>query len=42
MDVLAKGLEFAQRRAQDTGESVDYMVDSFVTGLGRRESVNDS
>jgi hypothetical protein len=38
MDVLAKGLEFAQRRAQDTGESVDYMVDSFVTGLGR-ESV---
>jgi len=38
MDVLAKGLEFAQRRAQATGESVDYMVDSFVTGLGR-ESV---
>jgi len=38
MDVLAKGLEFAQRRAQETGQSVDYMVDSFVTGLGR-ESV---
>jgi predicted nucleic acid-binding Zn-ribbon protein len=38
MDVLAKGLEFAQRRARATGESVDYMVDSFVTGLGR-ESV---
>ena len=38
MDTLAKGLEFAQRRAQATGESVDYMVDSFVTGLGR-ESV---
>jgi hypothetical protein len=38
MDVLAKGLEFAQRRASETGESVDYMVDSFVTGLGR-ESV---
>jgi predicted nucleic acid-binding Zn-ribbon protein len=38
MDVLAKGLDFAQRRAQATGESVDYMVDSFVTGLGR-ESV---
>jgi hypothetical protein len=36
MDVLAKGLEFAQRRAQATGESVDYMVDSFVTGLGRQ------
>lgn len=38
MDALAKGLEFAQRRAQATGESVDYMVDSFVTGMGR-ESV---
>jgi hypothetical protein len=36
MDVLAKGLEFAQRRAQATGESVDYMVDSFITGLGRQ------
>jgi hypothetical protein len=36
MDTLAKGLEFAQRRAQATGESVDYMVDSFVTGLGRQ------
>lgn len=36
MDTLAKGLEFAQRRAQATGESVDYMVDSFVTGLGRK------
>jgi F0F1-type ATP synthase epsilon subunit len=36
MDTLAKGLEFAQRRAQDTGQSVDYMVDSFVTGLGRK------
>ena len=36
MDVLAKGLEFAQRRAVETGQSVDYMVDSFVTGLGRK------
>ena len=36
MDVLAKGLDFAQRRAQATGESVDYMVESFVTGLGRQ------
>ena len=39
MDTLAKGLEFAQRRAQATGESVDYMVDSFVTGLGRELSL---
>jgi hypothetical protein len=38
MDVLANGLEFAQRRAVETGQSVDYLVDSFVTGLGR-ESV---
>ena len=38
MDVLAKGLKFAQRRAIDTGKSIDYLVDSFVTGLGR-ESV---
>jgi len=36
MDVLAKGLEFAQRRAQETGQSVDYLVNSFVTGLGRK------
>jgi len=36
MDTLAKGLEFAQRRAVETGQSVDYMVDSFVTGLGRK------
>jgi len=38
MDVLANGLEFAQRRAVETGQSVDYLVESFVTGLGR-ESV---
>ena len=36
LDTLAKGLEFAQRRAVETGQSVDYMVDSFVTGLGRK------
>ena len=38
MDVLAKGLRFAQQRAVETGESVDYLVESFVVGLGR-ESV---
>lgn len=27
---------FAQQRAKDTGESVDYLVDSIVTGLGRK------
>lgn len=39
MDTLAKGLEFAQRRAQDTGKEVDYLVDSFVTGLGRKSTM---
>lgn len=29
-------LEFATRRAQQTGQSVDYLVDSIVTGLGRK------
>jgi uncharacterized protein YoxC len=38
MDVLAKGLRFATQRAVETGESVDYLVESFVIGLGR-ESV---
>lgn len=38
MDVLAKGLKFATQRAVETGESVDYLVESFVIGLGR-ESV---
>lgn len=39
LDVFAKGLEFAQRRAQDTGKSIDYMVESFVTGMGRKSTV---
>jgi len=29
-------LEFATIRAQQTGQSVDYLVDSIVTGLGRK------
>jgi hypothetical protein len=29
-------LEFAAARAQQTGESVDYLVDSIVTGIGRK------
>lgn len=28
--------EFAAARAQQTGESVDYLVDSIVTGIGRK------
>lgn len=38
MDVLAKGLEFANKKAGDTGQSVDYLVNSFVTGLGRQST----
>lgn len=33
---LGKLLKFAQQRAQETGESVDYLVDSIITGLGRK------
>lgn len=36
LDLLAKGLEFANKRAIQTGDSVDYMVDSFITGVARK------
>lgn len=36
LDQLATYLAFATKRAQDTGQSVDYLVDSIVTGLGRQ------
>jgi hypothetical protein len=36
MDALPKLLEFAALRAQQTGESVDYLVDSIVRGIGRK------
>ncbi|MBP8981500.1 MAG: hypothetical protein KBG19_00515 [Bacteroidales bacterium] len=36
MQDLGKFLEFAQLKAQQTGESVDYMTDSIVKGLGRK------
>jgi len=29
-------LQFAKRRAQETGQEVDYLVDSIVTGIGRK------
>lgn len=29
-------LAFATRRAQETGQAVDYLVDSIVTGIGRK------
>jgi hypothetical protein len=36
LSALPKLLEFATLRAQQTGQSVDYLVDSIVTGIGRK------
>ena len=36
VEQLGTLLAFAQKKAKDTGQSVDYMVDSIVTGLGRK------
>ena len=36
VEELGTLLAFAQKKASDTGQSVDYMVDSIVTGLGRK------
>lgn len=36
VEELGTMLAFAQKKASDTGQSVDYMVDSIVTGLGRK------
>lgn len=36
LDQLGKYLEFAQLKAQQTGQSVDYLTNSIVTGLGRK------
>lgn len=36
LENLATYLEFATKRARETGQSVDYLVDSIVTGLGRQ------
>jgi hypothetical protein len=33
---LGKYLQFAQLKAQQTGQSVEYMTNSIVTGLGRK------
>ena len=33
---LASLFEFATKRAQETGQSVDYLVDSIVLGIGRK------
>jgi hypothetical protein len=36
IEALPKLLEFAAIRAKQTGQSVDYLVDSIVTGIGRK------
>lgn len=36
LDQLATYLQFATKRANETGQSVDYLVDSIITGLGRQ------
>lgn len=36
LDQLATYLAFATKRANETGQSVDYLVDSIITGLGRQ------
>lgn len=36
LEDLGKYLQFAQLKAQQTGQSVDYMTDSIITGLGRK------
>ena len=36
VDQLGKYLVYAQQKAKDTGESIDFLVNSIVTGLGRQ------
>jgi len=36
LDQLATYFEFATKRAIETGESVDYLVNSIITGVGRK------
>ena len=36
LEQLSTYLAFAQQRARETGESVDYLVESIITGLGRQ------
>lgn len=36
LEELGTLLRFAQQRAQETGESVEYLTDSIVTGIGRQ------
>jgi hypothetical protein len=39
LDKLATFFEFATKRAAQTGESVDFLVDSLVNGIGRKSAL---
>ncbi len=39
LEALPRLLEFAAVRAKQTGQSVDYLVDSIVTGIGRKSKL---
>jgi hypothetical protein len=39
LKALPKLLEFATLRAKQTGQSIDYLVDSIVTGIGRKSKL---
>jgi hypothetical protein len=39
LNALPQLLEFASVRAKQTGQSVDYLVDSIVTGIGRKSKL---
>ena len=39
LDTLARGFEFATKRAAETGESVDFLIESIINGLGRKSSL---
>lgn len=39
LDELATLLEFATKRAAQTGESVDYLVNSIIDGIGRKSTL---
>jgi hypothetical protein len=39
LDQLGNLLKFAQQRAQETGESVEFLANSIITGLGRKSAL---
>lgn len=39
LEQLPRFFEFATRRASETGEGVDYLVDSIVRGIGRKSAM---